>query len=203
MFSGIVETIGKIIHINTKNGCSYFTVAPKDRFNDLVIGASVAVNGVCLTVTDFTDTTFNVTVVPETLRLTNLALLSLHDQVNLERALTLNSRIGGHYVQGHVDGSGRILEMHKDNSEAWIIKISIPETLAKYVIAKGYITLDGMSITVIESASDWFTVTLIPHTQQVTTTHHYRIDSMINVEVDMMGKYIEKCLGAHLNVIRN
>jgi riboflavin synthase len=203
MFNGIVTMTGKITHIEIKEGCHYFIISPKDSFDEIVIGESIAVNGVCLTVTDFTNHSFYVTVVPETLRLTNLGQLVIHDTVNLERPLTLNSRIGGHYVQGHVDGVGRILEIKNDDSDALLVKISLPETVSKYVVAKGFITLDGMSITVIESAPDWFTVTFIPHTQQVTIVHHYRKGTAINIEVDMMGKYIEKLLGAHIHANRN
>lgn len=201
MFSGIVETIGKILFIDVDQGCKHFTIASYMPFDDLEIGESIAINGVCLTVTSFTATTFTVTAVPETLRLTNLDYLKIEDLVNLERAMKLSSRLGGHYVQGHVDGIGLILESRHDNSDAVLVKISIPPKLSKYVITKGYIALDGMSITVIESQPEWFTVTFIPHTQQATIVQHYREGSWINLEVDMMGKYIEKLLGAHTHVI--
>ena len=197
MFSGIVATIGYINHIEIINGCKCFTITPKDYMADLVIGESIAINGVCLTVTSFTETSFNVTVVPETIRLTNLAGLTVGSEVNLERSLRMGDRIGGHHVQGHVDCIGEIIELKHDNSDAWLVKISMPERLAKYIVNKGYITLDGMSITVIESAPEWFTVTFIPHTQEVTITKHYSVGSSINIEVDIMGKYIEKLAGAY------
>lgn len=197
MFSGIVETIGAIVRAETLQGCKYFTITPKQRFDDLTIGESISVNGTCLTVTSFTSETFDVTAVPETLRLTNLGHLKQNDYVNLERSLRFNSRIGGHYLQGHVDAIGQILQIEKDNSDALLVKISIPEKLAKYVINKGYIGIDGMSITVIQAEPEWFTVTFIPHTQDVTITKQYNIGSCVNIEVDMMGKYIEKLLGAY------
>jgi len=199
MFSGIVETMGIITQLEIINGCKQFTISPQSVFNDLVVGDSIAVNGVCLTVTQFTDQSFQVTAVPETLRLTNLDRLTVGSKVNLERSLTLNRRIGGHYVQGHVDGIGQILEIKNDASDAWLVKISLPEKLSKYVVPKGYIGLDGMSITVIESTPEWFTVTFIPHTQAITITHQYSEGDMINIEVDIMGKYVEKLLGGYAN----
>jgi riboflavin synthase len=197
MFSGIVEAIAIITAIDDIDGCKQFTITHAANLADLNIGASMAVNGVCLTITEYTDTTFKVTAVPETLRLTNLGLLNIGDLVNIERSLTLNTRIGGHYVQGHVDGVGKILEIATDNSAALLVKISLPEALAKYVVAKGYITLDGMSITVIKAEPTWFTVTFIPHTQNVTNVNRYCVGTSINIEVDIMGKYIEKLIGAH------
>lgn len=201
MFTGIVETIAHVTAIEMQNGCKVFSITPSIAYDDLVIGESIAINGICLTVTHFTSTSFNVTVVPETLRLTNLEDLKLHDPVNLERSLTLGSRMGGHYVQGHVDGVGEVIEINPDNSDALIVKISLPEKLAKYVVNKGYITLDGMSITIIESTPHWFTVTFIPHTQEVTITHQYIVGSKINLEVDILGKYIEKIVGAYTHAI--
>lgn len=195
MFSGIVETMGVIKEVVIADGCHHLTITPSILFDDLKIGDSVAVNGVCLTVTHFTPHDFNVTVVPETLRLTNLNHIQTNDTVNLERSITLNTRLGGHYVQGHVDGTGQILEIKADHSDALLVKISIPAHLAKYVVPKGYITLDGMSITVIEATQNWFTVTFIPHTQAVTNVHRYEIDQLINIEVDIMGKYVERLLG--------
>jgi len=199
MFSGIVATIGYINQLEIINGCKYFTITPKDDMADLVIGESIAINGVCLTVTSFTETTFNVTVVPETIRLTNLAELTVGSVVNLERSLRMGDRIGGHHVQGHVDCVGEIIALTHDNSDAWLVKISIPKRLGKYIVNKGYIALDGMSITVIESAPEWFTVTFIPHTQDVTITKHYSIGSSINIEVDIMGKYIEKLAEVYIH----
>lgn len=197
MFSGIVECIGTIIALYVDQGCKHFTIAPKVVFEDLVIGDSIAVNGVCLTITSFTDESFSVTAVPETLRLTNLDHLIEGSSINLERSLKMGARIGGHYVQGHVDGTGKILEILHDNSNALLVKISVPLHLAKYIVNKGYISLDGMSITVINATPEWFTVTFIPHTQEVTVVNQYQKGSLINIETDMMGKQIEKLLGAY------
>jgi riboflavin synthase len=203
MFSGIVETIGLIIHIGFSDGCKHFCISPIMKFTDLTIGDSISVNGVCLTVTSFTDSHFNVSAVPETLRLTNLSKLHLNDTVDLERSLSIGSRLGGHFVQGHVDGIGQIIEIENDHSQALLVKISITENLSRYIVDKGYITLDGMSITIIKSTPHWFTVTFIPHTQAVTITQHYAVGTWINLEVDIVGKYIEKLLGAYKHANTN
>jgi len=203
MFSGIVESTGIISNLVHENGCRLLTIAPIKMFFDVAVGDSIAINGVCLTVTSFTDEFFHVTAVPETLRLTNIDQLKTGDLVNLERSILPTTRIGGHYVQGHVDGMGQILEIKQDNSHALLVKISIPDYLSQYIVKKGYITLDGMSITVIEAENEWFTVTFIPHTQFVTTVQNYRVGTLINIEVDMMGKYIEKLLGARKHAITN
>lgn len=197
MFNGIVETKGVVKKIELKDGCHELTIAPQLLFDDLTLGDSIAVNGVCLTITHFTATEFKVTVVPETLRCSNLKNLKENHLVNLERSLKLGARIGGHFVQGHVDGTGEILEIKSDASKALLVKIAIPANLAKYIIAKGFITIDGMSITVIHANMDWFTVTFIPYTQEITITQHYALNQLVNIEVDMLGKYIEKLAGVH------
>src|SRR3990167_4978899 len=167
MFSGIVEAMGVILSAIPENGCIHFKIAPLRSFYELLIGESIAVNGVCLTVTAIAEDHFSVTAVPETLRLTNLAKLCKGDLINLERSLLPSTRIGGHFVQGHVDGIGQILDLKQDNSHALVVKISIPDYLSQYVIRKGFITIDGISITVIDVDDTWFTVTFIPHTQAV------------------------------------
>ncbi len=197
MFNGIVEIAGTIQDIIEMKGCKTFILYSPLDFTDIEIGHSIAVNGACLTVTDFSAHTLHVTVVPETLRLTNLNTLKKGDLVNLERAMQANARIGGHYVQGHVDSTGKILELVADNSDAWLVKISLASTLKKYVVKKGYIAVDGMSLTIVEVQSDYFIVTLIPHTQAVTIAKQYAVGRVLNIEVDMMGKYIESLLGAY------
>lgn len=196
MFSGIVETTGVISAIAFAQDCMQLTITPKFVFDDIAIGDSVAINGVCLTITEIYQESFKVTAVPETLRLTNLDLLKVGGVVNLERSLKISSRIGGHYVQGHVDGKGEILEIKKDGKAAWLVKINVAAKLAKLIVPKGYVAIDGMSITAIEVSQDWFTVTLIPHTQAVTISNHYKVGSLVNIEVDILGKYVEKILGA-------
>jgi len=194
MFGGIVETTGIIKEMQIQNGCKSFIISPNMSFDDVVIGDSISVNGVCLTVTSLTHNTFNVTAVPETLNRTNLKKLSVNNQVNLERSLKYGARMGGHYVQGHVDEVATILEINHQG-DAWIVKFSVPAHLAKYLVSKGYVGIDGMSITIIEATSGWFSVTFIPHTQQVTIVNQYAVGTDVNLEVDMMAKHIEKLLG--------
>lgn len=194
MFSGIVETIGIIQDITFLADCIHFVISPKIIFDDLSIGDSVSVNGVCLTVTNLAENSFSTTAVSETLRITNLGYLTKHSIVNLERSLKLNARIGGHYVQGHVDSVAEIIEIKKEDS-AWLTKINLPSNLQKYIVNKGYITIDGMSITVIDSTPTWFTVMFIPHTKDVTIVNQYHEGSKVNIEVDIISKYVEKLLG--------
>ncbi|OGT35357.1 MAG: riboflavin synthase subunit alpha [Gammaproteobacteria bacterium RIFCSPHIGHO2_12_FULL_37_14] len=191
MFSGIVEMIGTVSELTIVAGCKQLMIAPAHPLTDLSVGDSIAVNGVCLTVTECDNTSFKVTAVPETLKLTNLDMLTVNQAVNLEQSLQLGDRVGGHYIQGHIDSIGEIIDITFDASNAWLVKISVPEHLSKYLIAKGYVALDGMSITVINIFSDHFTITLIPHTQQASIAYQYQIGTKINIEVDMMGKYIE------------
>jgi len=195
MFNGIVETIGIIKNISTEDSCLHFTIHPLLPLDELKIGDSISVNGVCLTITDFIENSFGVTVVPETQRVTNLANLKIDHLINLERSLKFDSRISGHFLQGHVDSCGEVIDLQSEGNGVAIAKIKIPDTLNKYLVNKGYIAIDGMSITIIQSTDDWFTVTFIPHTQQVTIAHQYCIGTQVNIEVDMMAKHIEKLIG--------
>jgi riboflavin synthase len=197
MFNGIVEAIGTIHKINHTHGSVDFSISNPNDLDDLFVGASVSVNGVCLTVTSFSKCEFQVTAVPETLRVTNLSSLKQGDQVNLERAMKADSRIGGHYVQGHVDTIGEILEIASEGN-ALLVKIGVTPKITKYLVKKGYVGLDGMSITVIDVDQNWFTVTFIPQTQMATIMGHYQVGTKINIEVDMLGKYVERMLGAHI-----
>ncbi len=196
MFGGIVETLGIVSSIEMNASHIDISITPQLEFSDISIGDSVAVNGVCLTVTTFVNNTFSATIVPETMRLTNLGNLVVGSKVNLERALPVNGRISGHNVQGHIDACGEIIELQQDGNEALLVKIGIPPTLAKYFVNKGYVTIDGMSITVIEATSSWFSITLIPHTQAVTIAKEYSPGSRVNLEVDILGKYVAKLLGS-------
>lgn len=190
MFTGLVEEIGTLkIIVQVLLGKRFFIEASR-VCADLHIGDSIAVNGTCLTVTDLTDTGFFVEAVAETLRLTNLGQLQEGAPVNLERSLTLQTRLGGHLLQGHVDGVGRILSIEPEGT-ALLVRVGFPPVLGKYMIKKGYIGLDGMSLTLIDVEEDAFTLTLIPHTQAVTIVHTYQVGQQVNLEVDMMAKYIE------------
>lgn len=196
MFSGIVETLGTVRYLNKTNDTVVFHIEPHHAFNDVRIGDSIAVNGVCLTVTELMGNLFSVTAVPETLRLTNLKELEQESTLNLERALLVGGRNGGHNVQGHVDGVGSILAIEQDGRDAWLVTIEVPAELSKYIVKKGYITIDGMSITVVDASPGQFSVTFIPHTRQVTIVNQYQLGRIVNIEVDILGKYIEQIIAA-------
>jgi len=195
MFNGIVEATGQIENVYDENNCRYFTISSEKQFNDLKVDDSLSVNGVCLTITQSQNNLFNVTAVPETLRLTNLQFLTKGSRVNLERAMQLNSRVSGHTMQGHVDAMGQILDIQNEG-DALLVSIGMPSSLGNYIVNKGYIALDGMSITVIRAEKNRFTVTLIPHTQNITIARQYLVGTHINIEVDILGKYVEKILEA-------
>ncbi|ASG67310.1 riboflavin synthase subunit alpha [Francisella halioticida] len=192
MFSGIVQQSGEVKKISTQRNVKSFEVA----FNNsqkCKIGDSVAINGVCLTITklknDENIATFDA--VPETLDKTNLDLLQVNDHVNTELALCYGDVVGGHMVQGHVDEKSMIKNI-TDVSGAWMIEISASKDFLKYLINKGFVTIDGMSITIVEILDESFTVTLIPHTINATIAKDYIQDSVVNLEADATGKYIYK-----------
>ena len=193
MFTGIVEEIGKIKAIVAILLGKRFFIEARTVLADIHIGDSIAVNGVCLTVTEFTSAGFWVEAVAEALRLTNLGGLIEGSSVNLERSLTLQKRLGGHLMQGHVDGIGTITDITKEGS-ALLLTIAFPPHLNPYMVNKGYIGLDGMSITLIEVRDSEFTITLIPHTQDVSIASQYHVGQTVNLEGDILGKYIEKQL---------
>lgn len=155
------------------------------------LGDSIAVNGICLTVTDFTASDFTVDVMPETIEKTSLKLLTNGSVVNLERAMAANGRFGGHLVSGHIDGTGTLWEI-KENEIAVICKIGVSKELADGIVPKGSVALDGISLTVVDVADDYFTVSLIPHTRDVTNIKDKKIGEPINVETDMIGKFVKK-----------
>ncbi len=193
MFGGIVETVGVVQAVTLVKDCKQFTISPQKQFDDLKIGDSIAINGVCLTVTAVHPDYFNFTAVPETLALTTLGKLQRGSIVNLERALKVNERIGGHYVQGHIDGIGELAALEEQGA-AWLVTIKIAPRLAQYVVKKGYVAVDGMSLTVVEEATDQFSVVFIPHTQAATIVKAYCLGTQLNIEVDIVGKYVEKFL---------
>lgn len=190
MFTGIVEEIGQIKKIVEILMGKRFFIKAHSVLKGIHIGDSIAVNGTCLTVTEFNDEGFWVEVVAETLRCTNLGFLTEGSPVNLEPSLTLQKALGGHLVQGHVDGTGTILEL-KDEGDALLLKVSYPQKLRPFLVNKGYIAMDGMSLTVIEVTDEYFTLTLIPHTQKVTIAGTYKVGQVVNLEGDIMAKYAE------------
>lgn len=190
MFTGIIEEIGIIkAIIKTLMGLRFF-ITCNTVLTDVKIGDSISVNGTCLTVTEFSDKGFYAEAVQETLRCTNLGLLTESAAVNLERAMTLQQRIGGHLLQGHVDGVAEITHIETEG-DAWLVSLRFPKHLRPYLINKGYVGLDGMSITIIDIIDDVLRVTLIPHTRKVTIAQNYIVGSKVNLEVDMMAKYLE------------
>ena len=166
--------------------------------SDVHIGDSIAVNGICLTVTSFDKNGFTADVMPETIRRTSLSELGIGSPVNLERALTLQSRLGGHIVSGHIDGTGEIISL-KDEGNAILMKIGAGEDIVVHIVEKGSVALDGISLTVASVSENDFTVSLIPHTRQVTNLSSKGIGSIINIENDVVGKYVEKFVSRQSN----
>lgn len=193
MFTGLIEEIGTINSIKKGNISLQITINSTKVIEDIKIGDSIATNGICLTVTKFTRDTFTVDIMPETLSVSSLANLSNGDNVNLERALSLGDRLGGHMVSGHIDGTGTI-EDFKSEDNAKIITISASNDLLKYIIYKGSIAIDGVSLTVFYVDQSVFKVSIIPHTANVTTLLDKSTADKVNLECDVIGKYIEKLL---------
>ncbi|MEH1013359.1 riboflavin synthase [Micromonospora sp. CPCC 206060] len=195
MFTGIIEELGEIVRLEPTGADSVLlTVRGPVVTSDARHGDSIAVNGVCLTVVDTVDGAFTADVMGETLRRSSLGTLTAGDPVNLERAATLGSRLGGHLVQGHVDGVGRVRD--REPAEQWeTVTFDLPAPLARYVVEKGSITVDGVSLTVAAVGADWFSVGLIPTTCALTTLGRRQSGDPVNLEVDVLAKYVERLLG--------
>lgn len=193
MFTGIIEEVGKVKSI--KPGASSFTleVEAEKVLEGTQVGDSIATNGVCLTVTRLTGSGFTADVMPETVRRTSLGKLQAGSSVNLERALQLSSRLGGHLVSGHIDGTGRVEALRQDDNAVWMT-IACDSCLLRYIIEKGSITIQGVSLTVAGVDAHSFSVSLIPHTQEVTTLHTLKVGDLVNLENDIIAKYVEKLL---------
>ncbi|MGA9309508.1 MAG: riboflavin synthase [Pseudonocardiaceae bacterium] len=194
MFTGIVEELGELVSREERPDAARFSVRGPLTSSDAQPGDSIAVNGVCLTVVDVDGDVFTADVIGETLRRSSLGPAAIGDQLNLERAAKLGHRLGGHLVQGHIDGTGTLLSRTAPQSGApWeLIRIGMPRELARYVVEKGSITVDGISLTVIEVGADQFSVGLIPTTQQLTTLGLRRPGDVMNLEVDVIAKYVER-----------
>lgn len=184
MFTGIVEEIGTILKIG-----SSLKISASEILNDVHIGDSIAVNGICLTVTAFDTGSFTVDAMPETYKRTALKSLSCGSKVNLERAMAANGRFGGHIVSGHIDGTGRISDYRNDGNAIWMT-VTTDRELLKYIAPKGSVAIDGVSLTVVDSLRDSFSVSLIPHTSSVTTLASHRSGDIVNIETDVLAKYI-------------
>jgi riboflavin synthase len=193
MFSGIVEEMGAITVLGKTLAGTKLTILAAIVMGDLKIGDSVSVNGTCLTVISRSDRDFSVEVSPETLSVTTLGLLNPGTPVNLERAVRLNERIGGHLVAGHVDGIGVIRSRHQD-ANAIVFAIGSPPEILRYCVAKGSITVDGISLTINNVNEKGFSVAIIPHTAKVTTLGLKQVNDPVNLESDLIGKYVERLL---------
>lgn len=193
MFTGIVEELGTVVSISKGVKSSQLTLQGKLIFEDMHIGDSIAVNGVCLTVTEKTVNTFTVDVMAETLRRSSLGSLSKGSKVNMERAMAANGRFGGHIVSGHIDGTGTIESFVREDNAVWVT-IATPAKILKYIIEKGSITIDGISLTVAYVDSRCFKVSLIPHTAANTTLLMKKAGDTVNLENDIVGKYIDKLM---------
>ncbi|CQR74565.1 Riboflavin synthase [Sporomusa ovata DSM 2662] len=198
MFTGLVEELGKVKHIARGSKSVRLSVFGSKVLADVKLGDSIAVNGTCLTVVEFSRDWFTADVMPETVDRTALAGLKAGDTVNLERTLRVGDRLGGHIVSGHIDGVGTIL-LKEQNDNAIIVRIGAGPEVMRYIISKGSIAIDGTSLTVIDVGADWFTVSLIPHTAAMTTVGLKAAGEPVNLETDIIGKYVEKLLGLQQN----
>ena len=187
MFTGIVEEVGKVISAQPRK----LVIAASKVLEGMQPGGSIAINGACLTVTDFGATSFSVDVMPETLKRTNLGLLGAGDGVNLERPLALGGEMGGHLVQGHVDATGRFASA-KWEDEAMLVKIEAPPEAMRYVVEKGFIAVDGVSMTVVAKDAGSFQVSVVEYTREHTTLGSRRVGDLVNLEVDIIAKYVER-----------
>ncbi|WP_372369855.1 riboflavin synthase [Candidatus Uabimicrobium sp. HlEnr_7] len=190
MFSGIVEELGIVSKVNSAT----FEISAKTALEKTQIGDSIAVNGVCLTVTKFTKNNFTVDVAPETIRRSNLGSLGTGSIVNLERSLCVGDRIGGHFVQGHVDTTAKVFCIKKEGI-AYLVTFTLDNFMMRYIVEKGYIAIDGMSLTAIHPHKNQFSVSFIPHTFANTVAKNYSYGTVVNIEVDILAKYIESFTG--------
>ena len=191
MFTGIVEEMGRV-DVVAKGG---LTISAAKVMSDLAAGGSISLNGACLTVTSRDESSFSVDVVPETLRRTNLGSLQPGDTVNLERALQAGERFDGHIVQGHVDGTGTIKSISADG-QATLVTIQAPPSVTRYVVEKGFVAVDGTSLTVVNCTGDAFTFTLVPYTKENTVLGFRKAGEPVNIEVDILAKYVERLMAA-------
>lgn len=193
MFTGIIEEIGTVKSVTRGAKSFTLTVEARTVLEDTLIGDSIATNGVCLTVTDMHNGTFMADVMPETVSRTSLSQLQKGSKVNLERALTLQKRLGGHIVSGHVDGTGRIARRYNDDNALWLW-IECEPSIMRYIVEKGSITIQGISLTVAKVQTGSFAVSLIPHTQEATTLHSAKVGDIVNLENDVIAKYVERLM---------
>ena len=198
MFTGIVEEIGIISGIKQGKNSEILTIKAKKVLEDTKIGDSIAVNGICLTVTALSSDSFTADVMHETINRSSLSKLKYGSKVNLERAMPVNGRFGGHIVSGHVDGTGTITKIQADDNAIWY-KIQANQQILKYIVEKGSITIDGISLTVAKVSETDFSISAIPHTVEQTILKEKRQGDIVNLETDILAKYIEKLLNPTQN----
>ncbi len=197
MFTGIVEEMGSVQSLRREGGAARLTVSASAVLGGTALGDSICVNGVCLTVVEMSKTAFSADVAVETLKVTNLGELNTGAKVNLERALQLSARIGGHLVSGHVDAVGRIREKRPEGN-GWRIFFDAPDSVLRYVIKKGSIAIDGISLTVADVDKTGFSIAMIPHTAELTTLGFKAGGDSVNLEADIIGKYVERLLAGRV-----
>lgn len=198
MFTGIIEELGKVKSIKHGSASAVLTIESQKVLEDANLGDSIAVDGVCLTITSYNKLSFTVDVMFETLRSTSLARLKPGSLVNLERALSLGERFGGHIVSGHIDGVG-VIKDKKKMDIATLFTVQAPQEILKYVVKKGSIAVDGISLTVVDLTKNDFKVSIIPHTAKETTLNIKQVGDIVNLETDMLAKYVEKFLNIFFN----
>jgi riboflavin synthase len=197
MFTGIIEEMGNVKALRREAGAARLTISASTVLDNTALGDSICVNGVCLTVVDIGKSEFSADVANETLRVTNLGDLQVFQKVNLERALQLSSRIGGHLVTGHVDAVGRIRERRQEGN-SWRVFIEAPKTAMRYIIKKGSVAVDGISLTVADEDMTGFSIAMIPHTAKLTTLGFKFAGDSVNLETDIIGKYVERLLSGRV-----
>ena len=197
MFTGIIEEMGNVKALRREAGAARLIISASTVLGSTALGDSICVNGVCLTVVDIGKSEFSADVANETLKVTDLGQLQVGQKVNLERALQLSSRIGGHLVTGHVDAVGRIREKRQEGN-SWRVFIEAPETALHYIIKKGSVAVDGISLTVADVDIAGFSIAMIPHTAKLTTLGFKSAGDSVNLETDIIGKYVERLLSARV-----
>lgn len=193
MFTGIVEEIGQVLSVQQFSQSLTITILASKVIEDVQLGDSIAVNGVCLTVTSFTHDRFTVDVMPETYQSTSLRHVTTSLFVNLERAIAANRRFGGHFVTGHIDNVATIMTK-QTRANALYIMIRVPKELVRYLMPKGSVTVDGVSLTIFDVGEQHFTISLIPHTQQQSTLAKKQVGQIVNIECDVLAKYVERLI---------
>jgi riboflavin synthase len=192
MFTGIIQELGSVISLEQNSAGARLTVQCQEVLTDAKIGASIAVNGACLTAVQIAAGAFSADLAPETLKRTNLGNLERGAAVNLERPLAANARLDGHFVLGHVDSTAELLSLKPLGDDNWWLSICVPNELSRYIVSKGSLAVDGMSLTVAEIEGNVVSFTIIPHTYEHTTLAGYKPGARLNVEVDILAKHLEK-----------